>query len=209
MKKILFLILVSVIYSFGQQNRLVRQNELSDSLDAVRALIGTGGIALPDSVIFASELTPYATKIITDSLAEDIAAIPVVSITYPDANTIQITSGQAIALDPTTLEINGSNQLTIAGGVPLAQTAFGDSLGNYYFSGTDSIHYGATYIDITHGCGFTPLIKNIYVTPQSTTYGYPYYVTNVGATTFRIQRSTVGNEAIVREIIFSWQIRKP
>jgi hypothetical protein len=91
----------------------------------------------------------------------------------------------------------------------LAQTAFGDSLGNYYFSGTDSIHYGATYIDITHGCGFTPLIKNIYVTPQSTTFGYPYWITNVGATTFRIQRSLTGDEAVTDKIIFSWQIRKP
>lgn len=62
MKKIIFIILLLSIYSFGQDNRIVRQNELSDSLDAVRTLIGTGGVPLPDSVIFTSELTPYVDK---------------------------------------------------------------------------------------------------------------------------------------------------
>jgi len=91
----------------------------------------------------------------------------------------------------------------------LDKIAFDDSLRNYYFSGTDSIAYGDAYVDITHSCGFTPLIKNIYVTPQATTFGYPYWISNVGATTFRINRGTTGMDAITDKITFSWMIRKP
>jgi hypothetical protein len=39
-----------------------------------------------------------------------------VDLQYPDKNTIQISEGQVIVLDSTTLEINGSNQLTVVGG---------------------------------------------------------------------------------------------
>ena len=59
--RILFLILLLSIYSFGQENRLVRQNELSDSLNTLRNLIGTGGVALPDSVIFPTDTTAQRT----------------------------------------------------------------------------------------------------------------------------------------------------
>lgn len=62
MKKLLLIFLILFTYSYSQENRIVRQQELSDSLDAVRTLIGTGGVPLPDSVIYTSELAPYVDK---------------------------------------------------------------------------------------------------------------------------------------------------
>jgi len=39
-----------------------------------------------------------------------------INITYPDANTISFNDTNVLLLDPLTLEINGSNQLTVIGG---------------------------------------------------------------------------------------------
>lgn len=46
-----------------------------------------------------------------------------INITYPDANTISFNDTNVLLLDPLTLEINGSNQLTVIGGT-------GGSVGN-------------------------------------------------------------------------------
>ena len=60
MKKTIIIFLLLSIYSLAQENRLIRQNDLTDSLDAIRTLIGTGG-SLPDSVLFSSDSTNQRT----------------------------------------------------------------------------------------------------------------------------------------------------
>jgi len=65
MKKTIIIFLLLSIYSLAQENRLIRQNDrqndLTDSLNAIRTLIGTGGIALPDSVLFSTDSTAQRT----------------------------------------------------------------------------------------------------------------------------------------------------
>lgn len=61
MKKTIIIFLLLSIYSLAQENRLIRQNDLTDSLNAIRTLIGTGGIAFPDSVLFSSDSTAQRT----------------------------------------------------------------------------------------------------------------------------------------------------
>lgn len=56
MKKLLFIIILLSFYSFAQENMIVRQQELSDSLDAVRTLIGTGGVPLPSNVMYKDSI---------------------------------------------------------------------------------------------------------------------------------------------------------
>lgn len=45
-----------------------------------------------------------------------------VAVTFPDANTISLGDNTAIQLDPATLEINGSNQVTVIGGAGFDST---------------------------------------------------------------------------------------
>ncbi len=181
MKKTIIIFLLLSIYSLAQENRLIRQNDLTDSLDAIRTLIGTGG-SLPDSVLFSSDSTDqrtfsdakYPNKYLSNLGTTSINANLVPSAThsrfigypslmwyaiytdrwiwqggtysttiriippsdnkiifFPDASgTIALGTGTSnqlsywsgintlgsLALDPATLEINGSNQLTVIGG---------------------------------------------------------------------------------------------
>ena len=78
MKKLIFLFIILTFYSFGQENRLVRQNDLSDSLDVIRGLIGTGGVALPDSVVYTGELAYVNVKeygAVGDGVTDDATEI--------------------------------------------------------------------------------------------------------------------------------------
>ena len=182
MKKTIIIFLLLSIYSLAQENRLIRQNDLTDSLDAIRTLIGTGG-SLPDSVLFSSDSTnqrtfsdaKYPNKYLSNLGTTSINASLIPStgvlnlggtglgrqwytlyanrwyfkgsnyntlinivdpsagrnIYFPDASgTVTLGTGTAnqipywvgtntlgsLALDPATLEINGSNQLTVIGG---------------------------------------------------------------------------------------------
>jgi hypothetical protein len=98
-----------------------------------------------------------------------------INITYPDANTIAF-GGDAISLDPTTLEINGSNKLTVVG-----------SIQSNFFTGEDSIHYGQDSIVITHGVGSTP--QFVCIQEMSDNFGYRIWVNVIGATTFSVKRN--------------------
>jgi len=82
-------------------------------------IIGTSTVKIyPDSITIGGTRVPKITEITTfdsTSLSNRIDAIPIVSISYPDANTIEIATGESIILDPSTLEISGGN-LTVVGG---------------------------------------------------------------------------------------------
>lgn len=81
------------------------------------------------------------------------------------------------------------------------------NLTSNYFSGTATLTIGNEAV-VTHGVGSTPLIQDISITPQTTTFGFPYWVSNVTSTTFTINLGTVGLETRIADILFSWQIRR-
>ena len=69
-------------------------------------------------------------------------------------------------------------------------------------SGSATIIAGTTYIDVVHGVGSTPDINKINVQPQSDLQARNVWVSDVGATTFRINISFQS----VENIIFGWNI---
>ncbi|MEM2567332.1 MAG: right-handed parallel beta-helix repeat-containing protein [Candidatus Bathyarchaeia archaeon] len=58
-------------------------------------------------------------------------------------------------------------------------------------SGTATITAGATYVDVTHGLAITPDINRIKVVPKDNLGGRSFWISDVGATTFRINISSV------------------
>ncbi len=104
---LIFLILTSVI--LPQAKKSVLTDAQRDSIQAM--IDASGGGSLPDSVLFSSDSTAQRTFSDLKYLGKSDVAV-----TFPDANTIQIKDGEVILLDPATLEINGSNQLTVIGG---------------------------------------------------------------------------------------------
>jgi len=68
-------------------------------------------------------------------------------------------------------------------------------------SGTATITAGNTYVDVTHGLPATPDINKINVNCQSD-YWLPVKISNVGATTFRINIFGMQTESLV----FGWNI---
>jgi parallel beta-helix repeat protein len=57
-------------------------------------------------------------------------------------------------------------------------------------SGTATIAAGNTYVDVTHGLSITPDINKIRVTPKDNLGGRSFWVSDVGASTFRINISS-------------------
>jgi len=57
-------------------------------------------------------------------------------------------------------------------------------------SGSATITAGSTYVDVTHGLNITPDINKIRITPKDNLGGRSFWVSNVGATTFRINISS-------------------
>lgn len=72
MKKLIFIILLLSIYSFGQENRTVRMNNLTDSLNTIRASIALK-LNASDTTSLSNRINLKASLTVTDSLASDIA----------------------------------------------------------------------------------------------------------------------------------------
>lgn len=72
-------------------------------------------------------------------------------------------------------------------------------------SGTATITTSApnTYVEVTHGLSFTPSAEHIQVTPQNQGSGVWFWISDVGATTFRINSST----AVSSDWDFSWRAK--
>ena len=70
------------------------------------------------------------------------------------------------------------------------------------YQGDDSatITVGNTYVAVTHGLGVTPAISDIQITPQGSLLGRTFWVSDVGASTFRINMNT--SDTI--DHLFSW-----
>lgn len=69
-------------------------------------------------------------------------------------------------------------------------------------SGSATIVAGSTYVDVIHGVGSTPDINKINWHPQGDLHGYGTWISNVGATTFRIN---IGSQ-LMEDITFGWNI---
>ena len=88
----------------------------------------------------------------------------------------------------------------------LTASNFDDSLGIHFKTGTDSIHYGADSIVITHGVGSTPSFVSIQLTSNS--FGFPIWVNTIGGTTFAVKRDNTGLSTITTYIKFKWMAYK-
>jgi hypothetical protein len=88
-----------------------------------------------------------------------------------------------------------------------SRTTFKDSL-NLFVSGTATIPVGDDSVIVTHNYGSSPTISDISITPQTNTFGYPYWITAVGSATFKVKLGNVGLETRNASVLFSWQIWK-
>ena len=88
----------------------------------------------------------------------------------------------------------------------LTASNFDDSLGVHFKIGTDSIHYGADSIVVTHGVGSTPSFVSIQLTSNS--FGFPIWVNTIGGTTFAVKRDNTGLSTITTYIKFKWMAYK-
>ena len=80
-----------------------------------------------------------------------------------------------------------------------------DKDGKAYFplsraDGSATVTATNTYVAVTHGLASTPALGDIQITPQGSLLGRTFWVSDVGATTFRINMST--SDTI--DHIFSW-----
>lgn len=90
MKKIFLFIILLSVYSFGQENRTVRMNNLTDSLNTIRASIALKlnasdttslsnrinlKLTASDTTSLSNRINLKASLVITDSLADDISNI--------------------------------------------------------------------------------------------------------------------------------------
>jgi hypothetical protein len=71
----------------------------------------------------------------------------------------------------------------------------------YRAQGNATIVAGDTYVVVTHGMGTTPSANDITVTPQDTLYGRTIFVDTLGATTFRINISSLD----LADHVFGWE----
>jgi hypothetical protein len=74
-------------------------------------------------------------------------------------------------------------------------------------AGTGTIASGSTYVDVTHGLSYTPVAGEIHVVPTAVTtadFGY-IYVSNIGATTFRVNCKT---DPSTSGLAFAWSVAK-
>jgi CRISPR-associated DxTHG motif protein len=68
-------------------------------------------------------------------------------------------------------------------------------------SGTATVPNGATYYDVTHGLNFTPTAAQITVTPTGWGNAASFYISDIGASTFRIN---VNADPGASTATFSW-----
>lgn len=77
--------------------------------------------------------------------------------------------------------------------------------GQIDYKGTGTITAAATNVAITHGCGFTPTISQIHITPSinTTTPVGLIWVDNIGGTTFQVNVAVAPG---VSTFTFGWRV---
>ena len=125
-KYILIGITLLCFCSYAQENRLVRMNNLTDSLNTVRASIALK-LNTSDTISLSNRINLKASLVITDSLASDIDALPTVAdlnevkylsfiLTDPDSSTYYtlIRTKSAITIDSVFTLIQGSDTSSVS-----------------------------------------------------------------------------------------------
>jgi hypothetical protein len=167
MKNLLLFILFLSVYSFGQENRTVRQNDLRDTLNAN----SRGFLLEADSTQFRTfSNLKYATKAQLTAIGDSNFVL-----------TSETSSWDKDASDDVSLTAN-------------------------FFTGTDSIHYGADSIVVPHGVGSVPQFVSIQLTSDS--FGFPIWVSGINSLTFYVRRSDIRLETIDSYIKFKWMAYK-
>ena len=88
----------------------------------------------------------------------------------------------------------------------LASDIAENKLTTHFFTGTDSIHYGADSIVVSHGVGSTPTFVAIQLISDG--FGFQTWVSGINSLTFYVRRSDVGLETITSYIKFKWMAYK-
>ena len=97
-------------------------------------------------------------------------------------------------------ENGGVDEINVAG----LSGELADPQPTKHVSGSATITLGNTCIDVTHGYGSTPDINEIEINFQSDMLGRDYYLSDVGATTFRI--NITGGDNPFDSFTFGWRI---
>jgi len=74
-------------------------------------------------------------------------------------------------------------------------------LGVDSINGTATVSAGNTYVDTPHGLSFTPDINRFTLQPQSELGGKDFWISNVGASTIRINISS----SDFSDLVFGWK----
>lgn len=91
-------------------------------------------------------------------------------------------------------------------GVPAIHTHRGTGGGGTLdYKGTGTITAAATAVTITHGCGFTPTVQQIMITPSNNPTNDPgnMWVDTIGATTFAVNCRAVPGAST---LTFGWRV---
>jgi hypothetical protein len=179
MKKLLLFIILLTFYSFGQENRLVRQNDMRDTLTT-----NSRGFAKLASPTFTGTVTLPASI----NIGETALLPSVTELNYVD----NVTSAIQTQLNA---KLNTADALVI-----------GDI--DTVISGTATINLSLEpepdSVVVTHGLGQTPNIYDIVITPQTDLMGFSWRIENVTSTTFEIQLGDTGFETITTNPLFTW-----
>lgn len=88
----------------------------------------------------------------------------------------------------------------------LASDIAENKLTTHFFAGTDSIHYGADSIVVSHGVGSTPTFVAIQLISDG--FGFQTWVSGINSLTFYVRRSDTGLKTITSYIKFKWMAYK-
>jgi len=210
MKKIFLLVVILSAFGYAQMANPVFTKKQRDSLNTKLAEIAFADSFANNmnrtSIAQIKEVSEYE-PVIQDSsmllynsgtwsifdLGQALVALAqnTVTITYPDANTIDFNNNDQILLEQTTLAINGNNELSVV------------DLSAFIKTGIDSIRYGVDSVVVPHGVGSAPSFVSIQL--MSDGFGFRTWVNVIGATTFSVKRnSSVYIETPSTYIKFRW-----
>lgn len=147
-----------------------------------------------------------------DGLQQCIRATSVEKIVIRDNKFVAANNVACLNLDGITGGRVENNNFTFSGSgvaITTANTPAWTALGNVGFvdsaSGDATVPNGATYIDVTHGLGFTPTARQVICNPTNNLGNATmWWLSNLGATTFRIN---VDSDPGAGTATFSWQAR--
>jgi len=171
----------AILVNVGANNKVIRRNILVGS--------GAAGIVIrgDDCIVEGNFITGFTNCGILDySRSRNlIKGNRVFNNTYYDIRLLATVD--AVCIDNDVRGSNSTKRISDEGTNTVIKRNIGYVTEN---SGTATITAGATYVDVTHGLATTPDINRIKVTPKDNLGGRSFWISDVGATTFRINISS-------------------